>query len=352
MNLKKIFSMMFVVTLTACATQRASPSLIENSTPQEEAQKVIRNYVRTQGESLPPSHSIFKDAGLKDSETLFLSDFNKHLLSLKPDDVSTTKKLARIADLFQDADQDGIHNLEDPDDDNDGYSDGYEGSMDTDPRDGSSNPGSAPFIITVKVDDPASFTIRTNPDLKYNYNVDCKNDGSMEGQRLTRDYTCVFDSPGKYQISIHDNTGTRDGFPQTILSYEIRLVGINQWGTGKWVAFAAAFTNTAVRDNDRGAAWDVPDLSKVADMSSMFYHATTFNQDIGMWDTGNVTDMSYMFSYATAFDQDIGKWDTSKVEDMNGIFYGATAFNHDIGKWNTKNISAPEDMPKLNEKSK
>ena len=47
-------------------------------------------------------------------------------------------------------------------------------------------------------------------------------------------------------------------------------------------------------------------------MSSMFYEATDFNQDIVDWDVSNVTDMGNMFRRCMIFNQDIGDWDVSK----------------------------------------
>ena len=47
--------------------------------------------------------------------------------------------------------------------------------------------------------------------------------------------------------------------------------------------------------------------------------------------TTAVTDMIELFRDATSFNGDIGHWDTSNVEQFNGMFRGATAFNQDIG---------------------
>ena len=52
-------------------------------------------------------------------------------------------------------------------------------------------------------------------------------------------------------------------------------------------------------------------------MSSMFWCAKEFNQNIGNWNTSNVTNMSKMFYNANEFNEDIGGWDTSNVTDSN-----------------------------------
>ena len=69
----------------------------------------------------------------------------------------------------------------------------------------------------------------------------------------------------------------------------------------------------------------------VTDMSSLFYYASAFNENIGAWDTSGVTTMYGMFFGASAFDQDIGAWDTSGVTTMRLMFAYASAFDQDLG---------------------
>ena len=201
------------------------------------------------------------------------------------------------------------------------------------------------FIITVNTNLSGStsdteFLIPTEGD-GYDYNVDCDNDGIDEGEAVTGNYTCSYESPGTYTIAIKDNTGDGTGFPQIYFNNagdRLKLTGINQWGTGKWRSMARAFKGCKNLNDGGGAAIDTPDLSNVTDMNSMFDRAYHFNQDIGEWDTSSVTDMSAMFFHASDFNQDIGSWDTSSVMYMNLMFADASQFNQDIGSWDTSSV--------------
>ena len=104
--------------------------------------------------------------------------------------------------------------------------------------------------------------------------------------------------------------------------------------TGQVTSFNSLFYNTSF--NADIGYWDT---SNVTDMDLVFFLASSFNQDIGDWNTANVTTMSAMFRNASNFNQDIGDWDTSDLTSMNSMFYGASAFNQDIGDWDTASVT-------------
>jgi len=204
------------------------------------------------------------------------------------------------------------------------------------------------FVITVQTDNPGTsldtqFTIPTSGD-GYNYNVDCDNDGLVDATGQTGNYTCDFSSSGTYTVRISDNSGVGTGFPAIYFNNgdfdnggdKEKLLTIEQWGTGHWTSMDSAFDGCS---NLTGQAVDVPDLSGVMSMAHMFAGASSFNQDIGNWDTSNVDSMTGMFGQASVFNQNIGNWNTSNVLGMSAMFNHASAFNQNIGNWNTSNVT-------------
>jgi surface protein len=71
----------------------------------------------------------------------------------------------------------------------------------------------------------------------------------------------------------------------------------------------------------------------------MFSRATSFNQNIGSWNTGRVSLMNDMFNTATVFNQDISGWNTISATTMLSMFADAPAFNQPIGSWDVRNVT-------------
>ena len=126
------------------------------------------------------------------------------------------------------------------------------------------------------------------------------------------------------------------------LFYDMRTFNANitAWNTSAVTSMNSMFRGASAFNQPIGA-WDT---SAVTNMDGMFSGASAFNQPVGAWDTSAITDMSHMFAFASDFNQPIGAWDTSAVTDMTGMFYGAFDFNQPIGAWDTSAVTDMSEM--------
>ena len=179
----------------------------------------------------------------------------------------------------------------------------------------------------------------------YNFNIDW-GDGSIN-QGVTSSIIHTYENIGIYTVKISGDFPrmvpyrSYERSTSTIIGDHLKLISIEQWGKIKWESMDRAFFGCA---NLRGNFIDNPDLSKVSDMSNMFFNAKVFNSDIGSWDVSTITHMGNMFESAENFNQDIGLWDVSNVVDMGAMFNTAKSFNQDINSWDVSNVTMMVSM--------
>jgi surface protein len=224
----------------------------------------------------------------------------------------------------------------------------------------------AQFVTTWKTNNPGisapnQITIPTVSTETYSYTVDW-GDAVIETYTVSAPPTHTYPYDGYWTISI---TGQ---FPAIRFmgvgggGDKLKLLEINNWGTGTWSTFLGAFAGCS---NLIGIFLDTPvlapgaslglmfngcsafnsnidnwDVSTVTNMGGMFYGASSFNQPIGSWNVSSVTDMGFMFRSAGSFNQPIDTWNVGAVTNMNNMF-SATSFNQNISTWN---VSAVTDM--------
>ena len=162
------------------------------------------------------------------------------------------------------------------------------------------------FILTIdtrildsnsSADSQLSLEINSTFSSEYDFSIDWGD--HQFNNNVTSNLTHSYLTPGVYTISIIGN------YPAHYYSSPNRdndkLVSIDQWGTQEWKSMRQAFYYCETMTYN---ATDIPDLSAVTNMDSMFGVASSFNGNINNWDVSNVTDMSAMFD-GSAFNQNI-----------------------------------------------
>ncbi|CAH8283918.1 gliding motility-associated-like protein [Mariniflexile fucanivorans] len=173
--------------------------------------------------------------------------------------------------------------------------------------------------------------IQTQSGLTYNYNIDW-GDGQYDNN-VTSNITHTYLTPGTYTVSIigtfpspRHNQSSGDAY---------KLLSIDQWGTHDWKSMNNAFAGC---ENMEYNATDIPNLTNVTDMSSMFIVCKKFNGNINNWNVSNITNMYGMFGVASIFNQPLNNWDVSNVTNMNFMFSGASEFNQNINTWDVSSV--------------
>ena len=172
-----------------------------------------------------------------------------------------------------------------------------------------------------------SFEITVPTGYTYNYLVDW-GDGSVSSN-VTGSISHSYGQSGVYDIKISGQ------FPAFRFG-DTNLLDVRQWGSTEWETLDRAFAGAV---NMVMTATDAPNLSKVTNMRSAFYDASSFNTNINHWDVSNVTNMYGLFCVAVNFNQPLDNWDVSNVTSLESTFHNAIRFNQNINNWDVSNVA-------------
>ena len=157
----------------------------------------------------------------------------------------------------------------------------------------------------------------------YDYNIVWQEVGNSSNSwtvsNITQNsYDLILPNPGIYQVAI------RGSFPRIFFNNtwdKQKIISIDQRWDNEWTSMEWAFMWTS---NLSWQANDIPDLSNVMNISSMFLWASSFNQDISNWNVDNVTDMSNMLNN-TAF--------STQNYDTLLIWWNTQLLKNDVSLW-------------------
>jgi hypothetical protein len=107
-----------------------------------------------------------------------------------------------------------------------------------------------------------------------------------------------------------------------------KMLDIKQWGEVAWSSFYDAFFGC---ENMLVTATDVPNLSSVTDMSSMFYNATSANPDTSNWDISNIANMGRMLENSNLSEENLTacyeNWSQLNLQQNVSFSAGTTKYN-------------------------
>ncbi len=149
-----------------------------------------------------------------------------------------------------------------------------------------------------------------------------------------------FQEAGEFLVKVTAGVGTFTSiaFGKAFTPYadNEKILEVQQWGDIEWTTMSNAFVNCVYL---QVTADDIPDLSNVTDLSSMFESCSEFNSDLNTWDVSTVENMSHMFYNCAKFNGNIKDWEVANVTNMKAMFTNCASFNSDISKWKVGKVT-------------
>ncbi|MEY8848553.1 BspA family leucine-rich repeat surface protein [Psychroserpens sp. XS_ASV72] len=192
------------------------------------------------------------------------------------------------------------------------------------------------FIITYEVNNSTGLYVQY-PFFGNSFTIDLGDGNTLTDDDVnTTGIHHTYSAPGIYTIVVTGGINRINYDGGSGYNMDEKVKSIEQWGSAQWISMENAFAGL---QNLTINATDVPDLSLVTNMSSMFNGCHSMNSPINDWDVSNVTNMSSLFYEAFAFNQPLDNWNVSNVTNMQAMFGRASAFNQNIDNWNVSNVT-------------
>jgi surface protein len=197
--------------------------------------------------------------------------------------------------------------------------------------------------LTIQIDSTKNGTSNNNQfqftGAEGDYDILAKQGGNVieTFNNLSDEATITFTNAGVYDLHIFPKAV--NGFSRIKFNNsgdDEKVKDIKQWGNIVWSSFEGAFFGCK---NMLVTATDIPNLSQVTSMDSMFRGASIANPDTTNWNTSNVTSMFGVFMSTLQFNQPLNNWDVSNVTNIRAMFLNAFAFNQPLNNWNTSNVT-------------
>ncbi|MBO9594633.1 MAG: BspA family leucine-rich repeat surface protein [Niabella sp.] len=177
----------------------------------------------------------------------------------------------------------------------------------------------ASFTTVWKTDNPgftASNQITVPGTGSYTIQWESITDPTSAGTVMARGNVVItFPQPGTYRLRMHARRsaayfGFDFNYPLLKAGDQQKLTGVEQWGANRWrVLNFSSCINLDV------TATDIPDFSTLITAKGMFFDCGSLlgNSSFQYWDMSRVPDLSFMFFEAGLFDQPLGKWNLRSV---------------------------------------
>ncbi|WP_300603721.1 BspA family leucine-rich repeat surface protein [Niabella sp.] len=216
----------------------------------------------------------------------------------------------------------------------------------------------AAFITIWKTDNPgstASNQIAVPGTGSYTVQWDCLTDPCSGGMLTARgNMVITFPLPGIYRLRMKAQRSTAYfgfdfNYPLLKAGDQQKLTGVEQWGINRWrVLNFSGCINLDI------TAADLPDFSALTSARNMFFDCSSLlgNSSFQHWDMSRVCDLSFMFFEASSFDQPLGRWNLRSVQPSKtgGLQYmlhntGLSRRHYEatLAAW-AVNAGTPDDM--------